>query len=67
MTPFQSDIILIILPMFIERNPIMKQYNLKMTNTVPTDWKDIERADVDSYVWGGAELAHKTYGQLVYA
>lgn len=46
---------------------IMKQYTLKMTNTVPTDWCDMERANVDSYVWGGAERAYPTYGQLVYA
>ena len=42
----------------------MKQYTLKMTNAVPTDWSNIERANVDSYVWGGAERAYKTYGQL---
>ena len=40
----------------------MKQYELKMIN-----WSDIARADVDSYVWGGAERAYKTYGQLAYA
>ena len=45
----------------------MKQYELKMIKTVPTDWSDIARADVDSYVWGGAERAYKTYGQLAYA
>ena len=45
----------------------MKQYNLKITNTIPPDWSNIERANVDSYVWGGAERAYKTYGQLVYA
>ena len=45
----------------------MKQYTLKITNTVPTDWTDVARADVDSYVWGGAERAYLTYGQLVYA
>ena len=50
-----------------ERNHIMKQYNLKITNTVPTDWSEIERADIDSYAWGGAERAYKTYGQLSYA
>ena len=46
---------------------MMKHYNLKMMNTVPADWSNIERADVDSYVWGGAERAYKTYGQLAYA
>ncbi len=45
----------------------MKQYNLKMITSVPDDWSAIERANVDSYVWGGAERAYKTYGQLVYA
>ena len=45
----------------------MKHYQLKMTNTVPNDWSDIERADIDSYAWGGAERAYKTYGQLSYA
>ena len=45
----------------------MKQYNLKITTTVPSDWSEIERADVDSYVWGGAERAYKTYGQVTYA
>lgn len=45
----------------------MKQYNLKITTAVPTDWSGIERADVDAYVWGGAERAYKTYGQLCYA
>ena len=45
----------------------MKQYQLKMTNTVPTDRSGIARANVDSYVWGGAERAYPTYGQLVYA
>ena len=45
----------------------MKHYNLKIMNTVPADWSNIERADVDSYVWGGAERAYKTYGQLAYA
>lgn len=45
----------------------MKQYNLKIINEAPTDWSSIERAAVDSYVWGGAEKAYKTYGQLVYA
>ena len=46
---------------------IMKQYTLKMTNAAPTDWSNVARADVDSYAWGGAERAYKTYGQLVYA
>ena len=46
---------------------ILKQYHLRMTNTVPTDWSAIERADVDSFSWGGAERAYKTYGQLSYA
>lgn len=45
----------------------MKEYKLKITNTPPTDWSDIERARVDSYVWGGAERAYETYGQLSYA
>ena len=45
----------------------MKQYNLKMMSAVPADWSGIERAYVDSYVWGGAERAYKTYGQLAYA
>ena len=45
----------------------MKQYHLKITNSVPSNWNDIEKANVDSYVWGGAERAYKTYGQLVYA
>ena len=45
----------------------MKQYTLKMIHNVPTDWTDIERADVDSFSWGGAERAYKTYGQLAYA
>ena len=45
----------------------MKQYTLKMIHNVPTDWTDVERADVDSFSWGGAERAYKTYGQLVYA
>ena len=45
----------------------MKEYNLKMTDTAPTDWSEIKRANVDSYVWGGAERAYATYGQLVYA
>ena len=45
----------------------MKQYTLKMTTSVPADWSDIARADVDSYAWGGAERAYKTYGQLAYA
>ncbi len=45
----------------------MKEYNLKITNTPPNDWSAIERAKVDSYVWGGAERAYATYGQLVYA
>jgi len=38
-----------------------------MTTAVPADWSGIERADIDSYVWGGAERAYKSYGQLVYA
>ena len=46
---------------------MMKQYTLKITNTAPVDWSDIARAHVDSYVWGGAERAYKTYGQLAYA
>ena len=46
---------------------IMKQYVLKITDTVPTDWSGIARADVDCYAWGGAERAYKTYGQLAYA
>lgn len=45
----------------------MKQYTLKITDRIPTDWSDIARADVDSYSWGGAERAYKTYGQLSYA
>ncbi len=45
----------------------MKQYNLKITDKVPADWSGIERADVDSYVWGGAERAYKTFGQVIYA
>ena len=45
----------------------MKQYTLKMIDTIPTDWSDIERANVDSFSWGGAERAYKTYGQLAYA
>ena len=45
----------------------MKQYILKMTRAVPTDWTDVARADVNSYVWGGADRAYKTYGQLLYA
>lgn len=45
----------------------MKQYNLKITDTVTPDWSTIPRADIDSYVWGGAERAYKTYGQLAYA
>ncbi|MBE6619173.1 MAG: hypothetical protein E7626_05255 [Ruminococcaceae bacterium] len=45
----------------------MKQYELKIIQNDPTDWSDIARADVDSYVWGGAERAYKTYGQLAYA
>lgn len=45
----------------------MKQYNLKIMNEAPIDWSGFERAVVDSYVWGGAEKAYKTYGQLVYA
>lgn len=45
----------------------MKQYNLKITDTVPTDWSSVPRAEVDAYVWGGAERAYPTYGQLVYA
>jgi len=44
----------------------MKQYHLKITNSVPSNWNDIEKANVDSYVWGGAERAYKTYGQLAY-
>ena len=46
---------------------IMKQYTLKITNAVPTDWSRVACAHVDSYVWGGAERAYKTFGQLVYA
>ena len=45
----------------------MKQYNLKITNSVPSNWSAVEKANVDSYAWGGAERAYKTYGQLVYA
>ncbi|MBO5416955.1 MAG: carbohydrate-binding family 9-like protein [Clostridia bacterium] len=45
----------------------MKEYNLKITNTAPTDWSEVERANIDSYVWGGAERAYATYGQLSYA
>lgn len=45
----------------------MKQYTLKMVNAVPADWSDVARAHVDSYVWGGAERAYQTYGQLLYA
>lgn len=45
----------------------MKQYTLKITNTPPSDWSNIERAAVESYVWGGAERAFRTYGQLSYA
>jgi len=45
----------------------MKQYTLTITNTPPSDWSGIARANVDSYVWGGAERAYPTYGQLVYA
>ena len=45
----------------------MKQYNLKITDTVPSDWCDVERADVDSFSWGGGEQAYKMYGQLLYA
>ena len=45
----------------------MKQYNLKITNTVPTDWSVMERAHIDSFPWGGAERAYKSYGQLAYA
>lgn len=45
----------------------MKQYTLKITDKIPTEWSDIARADVDSYAWGGAERAYKTYGQLAYA
>lgn len=45
----------------------MKEYNLKMTDTPPVDWSHTPRADIDSYVWGGAERAHKAYGQLSYA
>ncbi len=46
---------------------ILKQYHLKITNAVPSDWSGVERADVDSFSWGGAERAYKTYGQLSYA
>ena len=53
--------------MYAERNNIMKQYNLKITNTVPSDWSKIERADIDTFMWGGAERAYKTYAQLSYA
>ncbi len=45
----------------------MKEYRLNIIHTVPTDWEGVERAHVDSYVWGGAERAYATYGQLVYA
>ena len=45
----------------------MKQYNLKITSSVPSNWSAVEKANVDSYAWGGAERAYKTYGQLVYA
>ena len=45
----------------------MKEYRLNIAHTVPTDWGRIERAHVDSYVWGGGERAYATYGQLVYA
>ena len=45
----------------------VKQYTLQMMNTASVDWRDIARANVDSYVWGGAQRAYKTYGQLAYA
>ena len=45
----------------------MKQYDLKITNSAPTDWSTVTRANVDSFPWGGAERAYKTYGQLAYA
>lgn len=45
----------------------MKRYTLKMTDTVPVDWSNIERAEVACYPWGGGERAYKTYGQLAYA
>ena len=40
---------------------MMKEYHLKIMNAVPSDWSAIARASVDSYVWGGAERAYKTY------
>ena len=45
----------------------MKQYDLKITNSAPIDWSAVSRANIDSFPWGGAERAYKTYGQLVYA
>lgn len=45
----------------------MKQYDLIMTHTAAIDWSNIPTAHIDSYVWGGAERAHKAYGQAVYA
>lgn len=45
----------------------MKQYTLTITDTAPADWSSIARANLDAYVWGGAERAYPTYGQLVYA
>lgn len=45
----------------------MKTYNLKITTAENVDWSVIERADIDSYVWGGKERAYKTYAQVTYA
>lgn len=45
----------------------MKQYHLKITDTIPSDWREVERAHVDSFPWGGGERAYKMYGQLIYA
>ncbi len=45
----------------------MKQYNVKITTSSKIDWGSLPKADIDSYVWGGADRAHKAYGQVAYA
>ena len=45
----------------------MKEYIMKITDEVPSVWSDVAKANIESYVWGGAERAYATYGQLVYA
>lgn len=45
----------------------MKQYEIKISNISAIKWERLPRAEIDSYVWGGADAAHKACGQVAYA